>query len=76
MVTLFELLRDGYFPRELPPPFTTAPFANLILSNSASLPASLEIKFKSNTSDHNGEIGVRSTLFTMILLKKWSRFPW
>jgi len=24
----------------------------------------------------SGEIGVRSTLFTMILLKKWSRFPW
>lgn len=53
MVTLLELLRDGYFPRELPPPFTTAPFANLIFSNVASLPACLETKFKSNTSDHN-----------------------
>ena len=53
MMTLLELLRDGYFPRELPPPFTTAPFADLILSNSASLPASLENKFKSNTADHN-----------------------
>ena len=53
MVTLLELLRDGYFPRELPPPFTTAPFANLIFSNVASLPACLETKFKSNTSNHN-----------------------
>ena len=52
-MTLLELLRHGYFPRELPPPFTTAPFANLISSNAGSLPAYLENKFKSNTSDHN-----------------------
>ncbi len=52
MVKLVEFLRDGYFPRELPSPFTTAPFANLIFSNSSSLPSCLENKFQSPTSDH------------------------
>ena len=35
MLKLFDLLRDGYFPRESPSPFTTAPFADLVFSNSA-----------------------------------------
>jgi hypothetical protein len=41
MVTLHNLLYNGYFPRELPPPFQTREFASYISSNSSTLPASL-----------------------------------
>ena len=32
MSILYDILHDGYFPRELPPPFNTKGFANLILA--------------------------------------------
>lgn len=61
MTTLLELLRDGYFPKELPPPFTTTSFANFIDSNYPSLPRSFRPKkfgFKKHynialNSEHN-----------------------
>lgn len=54
MTTLLELLRDGYFPKELPPPFTTVSFANLIASNVASLPSSFRSRRDpALTSEHN-----------------------
>jgi hypothetical protein len=37
---LFDLLDRGYFPRELPPPFTSAGFAQAVAGPSASVPAS------------------------------------
>ncbi len=36
---LLDLLTKGYFPKELPPPFITANFAQLVAGPSASLPA-------------------------------------
>ncbi len=41
MTTIFELLSRGYFLRELPPPFTTVPFAQFIANGqkSATLPS-------------------------------------
>lgn len=39
MSILYDILHDGYFPRELPPPFNTKGFANLILSKELSLPS-------------------------------------
>jgi len=39
MTMLYDLLLKGYFPKELPPPFRTESFANLILSNLRSLPS-------------------------------------
>ena len=41
MVSLLELLRDGYFPRELPPPFTSQSFATTIVSSGSALPNSI-----------------------------------
>ncbi len=35
---LFDLLDRGYFPKELPPPFTTAGFAKAVASPTASVP--------------------------------------
>lgn len=37
MITANELLQRGYFPRELPPSFTTAPFAAFIASSRGTL---------------------------------------
>lgn len=44
MTLLYHLLRDGYFPKELPPAFNTVSFSELIASNKASLP----MDFKNN----------------------------
>lgn len=40
MLTILEALQNGYFPKELPPPFTTSSFASLIASQSLSIPPS------------------------------------
>jgi len=40
MTTLPDLLGRGYFPRELPPLFTTNDFASKVVSNRSSLPSS------------------------------------
>ena len=38
MNLLYHLLRDGYFPKELPPAFNTILFSKLMDSNKDSLP--------------------------------------
>lgn len=44
MTLLYHLLRDGYFPKELPPAFNTILFSELMVSNKPSLP----LDFKNN----------------------------
>jgi hypothetical protein len=57
MSILINLLKYGYFPREVPPPFITAPFANLIASNMAALPVDFRPNNKKNiralATEHN-----------------------
>ncbi len=38
ILQLFDLLERGYFPKELPPPFTTAGFAHAVAGPSAAVP--------------------------------------
>ena len=38
MVGLVSLIKNGYFPRELPPPFTTDPFGDLVSAKLPSFP--------------------------------------
>lgn len=40
MTNLFDLLDRGYFPRELPPTFTSAHYANAVVNNFGSMPNS------------------------------------
>ncbi|MFC2013087.1 RNA-directed DNA polymerase [Chloroflexota bacterium] len=40
-MTLLELLRDGYFPKELPPPFSTVSFATQVTTHLTSMPATI-----------------------------------
>lgn len=40
MATLVDLLERGFFPKELPPPFSTSSFAQIVHTNLASLPNS------------------------------------
>ncbi len=42
MAKLLDLLSRGYFPKELPPPFSTEPFAVAVCFSTATLPASFE----------------------------------
>jgi len=55
MVSLQDLLGKGFFPRELPPPFTTESYAQAIIDNSSSLPNTFIRKtgVKALTSKHN-----------------------
>jgi len=55
MVSLFNLLGRGYFPRELPPPFSTKSFAQSIDDNLSSLPDSFKRRkgISALTAKHN-----------------------
>ena len=54
MSTLINLLQYGYFPREIPPPFNTNSFANLIASKITSLPTDFRSKnIKALATEHN-----------------------
>jgi len=53
MVILLDLLRKGYFPKELPPPFETETFANYINNNINNIPNAFLKKQKFDTSEHN-----------------------
>jgi hypothetical protein len=46
MVTAFELVSKGYFPRELPPPFTTKPFGNLTKQWRGQTPPGFALDFR------------------------------
>lgn len=50
MSLLKDLLAKGYFPNELPPPFTTMNFAELLAANQAQLPQQFA------NPDHSGKI--------------------
>ena len=45
MVTVVDLASKGYFPKELPPPFTTKPFGNLLKSYQGLTPPGFALKF-------------------------------
>ena len=45
MVNLQDLLGKGFFPRELPPTFTTESYAQAIINNLSSLPNSFASSF-------------------------------
>lgn len=47
MLDLGALIARGYFARELPPPFTTKPFAALVALNPAALPSAFNLNTKS-----------------------------
>jgi hypothetical protein len=63
MSVLFHLLRDGYFPKELPPVFNTIGFSHLMSSQSAALPPKFKYNKKkqliAKMSEHNiARVGV------------------
>ena len=49
MVTVLELASKGYFPKELPPPFTTKPFGNLLSNFQGQTPPGFALKFSNPT---------------------------
>jgi hypothetical protein len=57
MTLLYHLLRDGYFPKELPPAFNTILFSELMVSNKAPLPPDFKINLKkpliAKRTEHN-----------------------
>lgn len=53
MTNLFDLLSRGYFPRELPPPFETTRFAEVVRDNLSSLPESFTNKKQGKMARHN-----------------------
>ncbi len=54
MAALADLLSRGYFPRELPPPFTTRHFAQAVVANRAAMPGSFTAGTQaSRLSPHN-----------------------
>jgi hypothetical protein len=48
MTLLYHLLRDGYFPKELPPAFNTVSFADLMVSDKTSLRPDFKNNLKSS----------------------------
>jgi hypothetical protein len=65
MLDLYSLLSRGYFPRELPPPFSTESFAVAVTSNIQSIPASFSsVQRISKLCRHNiAKVGIdRRTL--------------
>jgi hypothetical protein len=52
MTLLYHLLRDGYFPKELPPVFNTYSYSELICSSMNHLPSYFNVK-KTKSVEHN-----------------------
>ncbi len=54
MLNLYDILAQGYFPKELPPPFNTSDFSNFIKRLGRSVPAELASdSFVSKCATHN-----------------------
>lgn len=53
MTTSFDLLSRGYFPKELPPPFSTLDFASRVLGSVEPVPASMRSPRRTRLWVHN-----------------------